>query len=158
MPQPQRRHLRLESIDDAIAEAERLAAAEREGRIERAGNWTVGQTLGHLSTWTNFAFDGYPRSVRAPLFVRAILRMMRKRILTHGMMSGVRIRGVEGGTLGLERLHPDEGLCRYRAAMQRLRDHAPTLTNPVFGRLTHEQWKQLNLRHSDLHMSFLTIR
>ena len=155
MPQPQRRHLRFDAIDDAVAEAERLVAAERAGQIERVGNWTLGQSLGHLATWASFAFDGYPDSVRAPWFVRAILRVMRKRILTQGMMSGVRIRGVEGGTLGLETLDAEEALCRYRAAMLRLRDDVPSIVNPVFGKLTHEQWMQLNLRHSELHMSFL---
>ena len=48
----------------------------------------------------------------------------------------------------------DEGLRRYRAAMERLRATAPTIPNPVFGRLTHEQWIQLNLRHAELHLSF----
>jgi hypothetical protein len=150
-----RRPLRFESIDDAIAQAERLAAADREGHLVRAGNWTLGQALGHLSTWTDFAFDGYPESVAAPLPVRLILRLMRNRILTKGMMSGVKIRGIEGGTLGTEALSTDEGLQRFRSAMQRLKSTSPAIVNPVFGRLTHEQWIQLNLRHAELHLSFL---
>src|SRR5687767_4288195 len=70
----QRRTLRFENIDDALAEAERLAAAEREGRLDRAGKWPLGLTLGHLATWASFAFDGYPPAIRAPLPVRMILR------------------------------------------------------------------------------------
>ncbi len=154
----QRRQLRFESIDDATAEAERLAAAEHAGRLGRVGNWSLGQALGHLATWANFAFDGYPSSVRAPLPVRMILRLMRGRILSEGMMGGVKIRGIPEGTLGLEPLEADEGLRRFRAAFERLRSTAPTIDNPAFGRLTHEQWVQLNLRHAELHLGHLVPR
>src|SRR4051812_9428367 len=148
MPSPQRRQLRFETIEDALGEADRLAAAEREARLDRAGNWALGQTLGHLATWANFAFDGYPPEVRAPLPVRLILRLMRGRILKGGMMPGVKVGKVPGGTLGLDALPADEGLRRFRAAMERLRGAAPTAVNPVFGRLTHGQWIQLNLRRA----------
>ena len=151
---PQRRQLRFDTIDDALAEAERLVDAERTGRLKSCGNWTLGQAIGHLATWANFAFDGYPDAVRAPLPVRLILRLMCNRILNHGMMTGVKIGRVPGGTLGLDVLAADEAMSRYRAAMQRLRATAPTIVNPAFGRLTHEQWIQLNLRHAELHLSF----
>jgi hypothetical protein len=42
-----RRKLRFASIDDALIEAERLVAAEREGRLDCVGNWKLGQALGH---------------------------------------------------------------------------------------------------------------
>ena len=155
-PNPDRRHLRFDTIDAALAEADRLARAEREGHLKRCGNWTLGQALGHLATWANFAFDGYPDAVRAPLPVRIILRLMRNRILNQGMMTGVRIGKLPGGTVGLDVVAIDEGLSRYRAAMERLRASAPTITNPVFGPLTHEQWIQLNLRHAERHLSFHT--
>ena len=153
-PRPQRRTLRFETIDDALAEAERLVAAEREGRLAQAGTWPLGQTLGHLATWADFAFDGYPASVRAPWLVRTIGRMLRHRILTKGMMPGMKIGRVPGGTVGLEPMTSDEGLRRFRAAMERLRTTAPTAPNAVFGPLTHEQWIQLNLRHAELHLGF----
>lgn len=149
-----RRTLRFNSIDDALAEAERLVGAERDGQLVCAGHWTLGQALGHLATWANFAQDGYPPEVRAPLPARVILRLMRGRMLSKGMMSGVKIGKLPGGTLGVQPLNAEEGLRRFRAAMKRLRSTAPTIPNPVFGRLTHEQWIQLNLRHAELHLSF----
>lgn len=158
VPTTQRRHLRFETIDDALAEAERLVAAERAGRLDRAGNWSLGQALGHLATWTHFAFDGYPSAVRAPLPVRVVLRLMRGRILAKGMPSGVRIRGIPEGTVGLDALDAGEGLARFRAAMERLRSTAPQIDNPAFGRLTHGQWVQLNLRHAELHLGHLVPR
>jgi hypothetical protein len=70
------------------------------------------------------------------------------------MMSGVRVGKVPGGTFGIDELSTVEGLNRFRSAMERLRNESPTLVNPVFGRLTHEKWIQLNLRHAELHLGF----
>jgi hypothetical protein len=154
VPPTQRRKLRFDTIDVALAEAQRLVEVERAGGLTSCGNWTLGQAIGHLATWADFAFDGYPDAVRAPLPVRLILRLLRNRILNQGMMTGVKIGRLPGGTLGVDVLPADEALARYRAAMQRLRAAAPTLVNPAFGRLTHEQWIQLNLRHAELHLSF----
>lgn len=154
MSKDQRRALRFSTIDDALAEAERLVAAERAGKLACAGNWKLGQTLGHLATWANFAQDGYPPEVRAPLPVRMILRLMRNTVINKGMMPGVRVGKIPGGTLGLEPLDADEGMHRFRAALERLRSTAPTIPNPVFGQLTHDQWIALNLRHAELHLGF----
>ena len=154
-PAPEaRRALRFDTINDALAEAERLVTAEREGRLTCVGNWKLGQALGHLATWANFAQDGYPADVRAPLPVRMVLRLMRGMVLKKGMMPGVRIGKLPGGTVGLEEMDAEEGLRRFRAAMERLRASPPTIPNPVLGPLTHEQWIQLNLRHAELHLSF----
>ena len=149
---PRRRTLRFETIDDALAEAERLVAADREGRLARAGNWSLGKTLGHLATWTEFALNGYPREVHAPLPVRVILRMMRGRILNKGMVPGVKVGRLPGGTVGLDEVPPEVGLARWRTALHRLKASAPTIDNPAFGRLTHEEWVKLNLRHAELHL------
>lgn len=155
MSAPTRRKLRFETVDQAVAEAEHLVQAERGGRLTRVGNWTVGQILGHLATWANFAFDGYPPEVHAPLPIRLIVRMFRGQILRKGMMAGVRVGKVPGGTVGLDLLEPEEGLRRFRTAMGRLKSTVPAAPNPLFGRMTHEQWIALNLRHAELHMSFL---
>jgi hypothetical protein len=149
-----RRKLRFSTVDDALAESMRLAAAEREGGLSTAGNWSLGQTLGHLATWANFALDGYPASVHPPAVVRLIARLLRNRVINKGMPPGMKIGRVPGGTLGTEQIPTDLGLSRFAEAMERLRNTAPTEPNPAFGPLTHEQWINLNLRHAELHLGF----
>ena len=151
-PKPPRRTLRFNTIDDALAEADRLVVAERAGRLTRAGNWSLGQTLGHLATWSEFAFNGYPTSIRPPAPIRWVLRRLKHRVLTKGMTPGVRLGRLPGGTVGLDDLPPDEALHRLRSAFQRLAASAPPIENPVFGPLTHQEWIQLNLRHAELHL------
>lgn len=152
-----RRAIRFETIPEAIAEAERLALSDRQGKVVRKGNWGVGQALGHCATWADFGFDGYPPNVQAPWLVRSMLQIMKGWILSRGMMAGVKIRGIPDGTLGIEPLKPEVGLERFRTAYERLSDRCPTWTNPVFGPLTHAEWIQLNLRHAELHLSFLDV-
>src|SRR5207244_91073 len=53
-----RRVLRFDSLDQMLAEVDRLVDAERIGRLKRLGNWTLGQTLGHLATWMEFGYTG----------------------------------------------------------------------------------------------------
>ena len=146
------RTLRFASLDELWADVERLGAAERGGTLRRRGNWTLGQALGHLATWAQFAFDGTP--LNPPWFIKLILRMRKKRYLNEGMPRGVKIPKVEGGTLGTEPMSLDEGLSRYRAVIDRLRRETPSKPNVIFGPLTHEEWVKLQLRHAELHLSF----
>jgi hypothetical protein len=148
-----RRILRLESIDQAMAEVERLAEAERAGRLKRLGNWTLGQTLGHLASWTEYGYTGVP--LKVPFFIRWILRLRKRKSLYGPMRSGVRIPGIDGGTLATDPVPLEEGRERFRRAMERLKTEAPTASSPVFGRLTHEESIALNLRHAELHLGFL---
>jgi hypothetical protein len=155
---PVRRKLRFSTVDEALAEASRLAADEREGRLDRAGNWTLGQSLNHLAAWAGFAFDGYPPEIRAPLPVRVVLRLMKNKFLRSGMPAGVRIRNIPAGTLGADPTPTDVAFRRFESAFGRLRDHAPGHPNPIFGRLSHDEWVSLNLRHAELHLGFLVPR
>jgi hypothetical protein len=148
-----RRELRFTRIDEVLADVDRLAAAEREGRLQRLGNWTFGQTLGHLAGWADYSYDGVPLQV--PFFVRLMMRPMKRRFLRGPMPAGRNISKVPGGTLATEALSSEEGLSRFRRSFIRLRDQSPTRPHLLFGPLTHEQWTQSHLRHAELHLSFL---
>jgi len=148
-----RRMLRLESVDQLLAEVERLVAAERAGRLRRLGNWTLEQTLGHLAAWAEYGYTGVP--LKVPFFVKWIVWLRRRQYLYGTMQAGVRIPNVAGGTLATEAVPLEEGLGRLRRVLERLRVEAPTVPSPVFGRLTHEEGVALNLRHAELHLGFL---
>jgi hypothetical protein len=148
-----RRILRFESIDQLLADVDRLVEAERAGRLKRLGNWTLGQTLGHLATWAEYSYSGNP--LKPPFFIRWILRLRKKAFLYGPMRPGIRIPRVEGGTLATETVELDGSLPRLRQVMERLKSEAPTAPNPIFGSLTHEEWIALTMRHAELHLGFL---
>ena len=147
-----RRLLRFESIDEVLTEMDRLVEAERAGRLRRVGNWTLGQTLGHLACWAEYSYTGAP--LKVPFFIRWILRLRKRAFLYGPMKAGVRIPGVEGGTLATEPMALEEAQGRMRRIMERLKSEAPTAKNPIFGVLTHEEWTALHLRHAELHLGF----
>lgn len=148
-----RRVLRFESIDQVLAEVDRLVEAERAGRLRRLGNWTLGQTLGHLASWAEYGYTGSP--LKVPFFIKWALRLRKRKFLYGPMRAGVKIPGVEGGTLATDPVSLDEGLGRFRRVAERLKVEAPTAPSPVFGSLTHEESIALNLRHAELHLGFL---
>ena len=147
------RKLRFESIDEVLAEVDRLAEAERAGRLRRLGNWTLGQVLGHLAAWAEYSYTGTP--LKVPFFIKWILRLRKRKFLYGTMRAGVKIPGVNGGTLATQPMSLDEALGRMRRVMERLKSEAPTAPNSIFGPLTHEEWIAINLRHAELHLGFL---
>jgi hypothetical protein len=148
-----RRTLRFESIDQVMAEVERLAEVERAGRLRRLGNWTLGQTLAHLAAWAEYGYTGSP--LKVPFFIKWIVRLRKRKFLYGPMRAGVKIPGVEGGTLATDPVPLDEGLEHFRRVLERLKAEAPTAPSPVFGPLTHEESIAMNLRHAELHLGFL---
>ena len=146
------RSLRFNTIDEALADVDRLVAAERAGRLQLRGNWTLGQIFGHVATWASFPYEGDPP--RPPWFVKLIVRPMKRKYIHGSMPRGVKIPRIEGGTLGTERFTTDDGAARLRAALERLGRVPPVRPNTLFGRLTHDEWIQLNLRHAELHLGF----
>lgn len=150
------RSLRFKCFDCVRAELDRIEGAERAGNLRTTGNWTPGQILGHLASWVGYAYDGPPPDWKpVPWFVKVMARLMKRSFVTRPMPKNFRVGGVEAGTYGTEVVPFDDGLRRFRAAIDRLEREAPTRPSPVFGPLTHEQWKNLHLRHAELHLGFL---
>ena len=148
-----RRRLRFNTIDDLLADIDRLVAADKAGKLHHSGNWMAGQAMGHLATWINYAYEGFPMKV--PWFVRLFIRGKKDKYLREGMDSGVRIPGVEAGTYGTEVLSTDEGASRLRQALARLQRGEPAkYDSPAFGKMSDADRIALNLRHAELHLSF----
>jgi hypothetical protein len=156
-PQTPFRPLRFASADEAVAEARSLAAAAADGALRSAGTWSLGQALGHVAAWIDYAYDGYPPGFRPSWPVRTAMRLLKGRVLRKGMPRGLRFPKVPGGTFGIDDYPPEERLRRFIAAFDRLAASAPTTPSPAFGPLDHEQWLALHLRHAELHLGHFTV-
>jgi hypothetical protein len=147
------RELTFTTLGEALAEAERLAACERAGTLQRLGNWSTGQIFGHLAWWIDESFDG--TGFHPPWWLRLIGPLLKRRMTDHRAKPGFRLPGTANGTLGTEDMPLDEGLARLRRAVTRLQASAPTVRDPALGWLTHDEWTRLHLRHFELHLGFL---
>jgi Protein of unknown function (DUF1569) len=148
-----RRLLHFDSIDEVLADVDRLVEAERAGRLKHVGNWTLGQVLGHLACWSEYGYNGCP--LKPPFFIRWILRLGKNSFLYKPMKPGARIPRVPGGTLATDPMFLDEALPRFRKVMERLKTETPAAPNVIFGKMTHEESIALNLRHAELHLGFM---
>jgi hypothetical protein len=148
-----RRVLHFDRLDQVINDADALAAAERAGKLRQLGNWTLGQTCGHLAAWVDYGYDGIPMKI--PWFVRILTRPMKNSVLNKPMKPGRNIPGVNAGTLAVDLLPTEVGVDRLRRACARLEAGPPATPHPLYGSLTAEEWKKLKLRHAELHLSFL---
>ncbi len=147
-----RRKVWYNSVGEMEADVAKLVEAERAGKLQRLGNWTLGTALNHLGTWTSFAHEGNP--LKPPFFVRWIVGMRKKKYFTQGLPAGVHIPKVEGGTLASQPTDLETGLAKFNSAWGRLKRGEPTKPNVIFGPLSQEEWVTLNLRHAELHLSF----
>lgn len=151
-----RRSLRFESFDDVRADLEKLAQADRDGTLRHLGNWTPGTIFGHLAAFMSYPYDGFPPAISNPPWaMKMLLRAVKHKILAMAMLPGVRIPGIEGGTVATEDPGFDAGLARLLTMIDRLEATDPGVDGPLFGRMSHDQWRALNLRHCELHLSFL---
>lgn len=148
------RELRFANPAELRAEVARLAAAERAGALRCSGNWTLGQILGHLATWIEYPYDGYPPELRPPWFIKLILRLRKKSFLRGPLPRGVKIPKIPGGTMGNEPQSLEQGLARFERAWQRLEAGPPPGANPIFGPTPHSEWIQMHLRHAELHLGY----
>jgi hypothetical protein len=143
-----RRTLRFQSLDDVLADADRLADAP----VRSLGNWSLGQICKHLAESMNQSIDGF--EFQASLPVRMVARLIKGRYLKRGFTPGFKLprRAVR---LLPPPIDTQEGLAALRAGVERLKRETRRSANPVFGPLTAEEWNQLHLRHSELHLSFI---
>ena len=149
------RSLRFQSIEDCIAEVQRILEADLRGTLRSTGNWSAGQVLAHVAAWIEYGYEGYPIG-KPPFLIRWILRMSLKSTLRRGMSKGVRIPGVKGGTTGADHMPTVAAANRLLSALRRLQSgEEATFDSPGFGAMSMADRVQLNLRHAELHLGFL---
>ncbi len=154
---PERRKLAFATLDEAVADAERLLA----GGYDRAGNWDLAQVAGHLAEWMRFPMDGFPK---APLLLRPAVwllrtvsgRQMRDTILQHGFAAGTRTIGETVPAAGGD---PAAAVAKLREVAARFAAHfGPIHPSPLFGPMDKELAARLQLIHCAHHLSFLVPR
>jgi hypothetical protein len=150
-----RRTLRWETLDELKQDIDLILEADHQGQLESMGNWTPSQIFNHLAAWIEYGYVGYPMGA-PPFFLRWLLKRMGKRYLEKGMPSGIRIPGVKQGTYGVEDTPLQEAHQRLTLAINRLQvgEECP-YDSPAFGKMSHPDRVRLNLRHAELHLSFL---
>lgn len=144
-----RRTLRFHTLDEVVADAERLVAGLGTQTI---GNWPVSQLLTHLALAIHGSIDGI--AFRAPWYVRLLAPFLKGRLLRKGLRPGFRLPGAAEAVAFPPAPSPEAALETLRRAVARTHAEAMTARHPVLGPLTHDEWQQFHLRHAEMHLSF----
>ena len=148
-----RRKLHFNSLTDLLTEAERLAAAPA---LKTLGNWSAGQIFSHLARAMDMSISG--SSYRSPWYLRMAAKLIKRRMLTRTMPAGFKLPGpMQKILIASDSIRLEEGLQELRSAVKQLEQETVSQFHPVFGKLTDQEWKQLHLRHAEMHLSFLEI-
>ena len=152
------RELNFKTLDDILADAKRIA--EHPDASSR-GNWTPSQNIWHVARYIQASVQGYPFSV--PWYFKLIGPLMKKRMTTKTMPWGFKTAPEVAKQMEPQSFPPEE--TAIGPAMQKLEEWVGKAkaqgfiaTNPVFGKLTQEQWVGLHCRHAELHFGLVDLK
>jgi len=141
-----RRSVRYSSLDELLSDARKLAACE----VQTLGNWSQGQIYEHLARALDSSIDGVDFSVPAPArWLMSLL--MKKKFLYKEIPAGFKVTGKQLP----EETSVADGLHSLEQAVERQEGESSRIMHPGFGSLTNQEWDAFNLRHAEMHMSFL---
>lgn len=146
-----RRELRFNTYDDLLADAERMAALE----VTTLGNWSYPQILDHLAKSLNKMIDG--PGFMLPMPMRFIMRLtMMKKMVNEALDPGFKFpASVAKEFTPSPEVELHAALESLRAAIDRVKSDPTRAKHPAFGAITTEEWDQFQLRHCEMHMSFV---
>ncbi|EMI55794.1 DUF1569 domain-containing protein [Rhodopirellula sallentina] len=145
------RSLHFDTLNDAMAEAERLAATD----VVTTGSYSFGQILDHLGRTLRMA-TGDIDPPKVPLLLKLFGPLVRGRIIKGPAKPGFKLPSVlQDYFWSQDDIPVDSALSDLKSAHQRFAGMQEVPRNPMFGKLSHEQTEQLQCRHFELHLGFV---
>ncbi|MFK7766266.1 MAG: DUF1569 domain-containing protein [Mariniblastus sp.] len=154
-PEPKKRPLKFDNFDAMMSEVDSLM----KNGYNSNGNWTLGQTCGHVALWMQYPIDGFPKP---PIFIRMIFSVMRYTV-GPGMKKRILRDGFKGGSPTAPESVPDSkivsdeiGIEQLRQAVNRVENHTgELLASPLFGPMDQATLVKVSLLHAEHHLGYL---
>jgi Protein of unknown function (DUF1569) len=127
-----RREVDFKNLDEILADAERLVSAPN---TQVVGHWPLTQLLTHLAMTFN-------SSIKGPM------------LRSKKMKPGIKLPKKTIAEAFPAAASPTAAFESLRKAIARTKTERMTAPHPAFGKMTHEEWNTLHLRHAELHLSF----
>ncbi|MEX0979336.1 MAG: DUF1569 domain-containing protein [Pirellulales bacterium] len=144
-----RRELHFANYGQLLDDVHTLAA----GPTRPLGNWSLGQILQHLAKAMNMAIDGPP--FKPAWIVRMLGPFFKNRVISRPMSPGFRLPK-NGAALIPAESDVAAGVAAIEKAVARLEQNPDRKPHFVFGPMTRDEWDQLQFRHAEMHLSFIT--
>ncbi len=143
---PGRRRLRFRHCDDIVADIEALTAGHR-----TLGNWSLAQVCWHLAGTQEFSVAPTVPDIHTSRLFQVTLGRVALGVLLWFRY----IPEQQGGLSPLPPVDFNEAWARLRAATLRISTEPMVARHPIFGRMTHRQWRLFHLHHAAHHLSFV---
>jgi hypothetical protein len=143
-----RQPLQFTSYDEILEHARKLSRVP----TRQLGNWSLGQICRHLAIAMDSAIDG--PAFKPSLLLRLVGPVLKKRFLSRPMPSGFQLPK-NGASMIPSATDTEVGLQLLEKSVRRLRETSQRQPHGLFGKLTHEEWDQLQFRHCAMHLSFI---
>lgn len=151
MSDSRRRELALGSLDEVIAEVERLAAQQ----VTTTGKHDFPQIVRHLALSNNM-MTGRIAAPRPPLLMRLLLPLIRPSILKGSVKPGIRLPAdAEAVFWSEEDISVADAVAMLKDSIEYYQKHGPLPVHPIFGKATREQLDRLTCNHAAMHLSFV---
>lgn len=147
------RSLHFDTLDECMAEAERLALIP----TTTVGHFSHSQNIDHLAR-TLQVVVGDMAPPKIPIFIKWIVRLRRNAILTQPMKPGIKLPSKAQSVFWSEGSPPlRESMDSLRAGYARFVEQREIglPVHPLFGSLNNEQHEQLQCRHFELHLGMI---
>ena len=151
-----RREVKLNCFNCLKSELDQFEQAGEEN-LTTTGNWTAAQIVQHVCETITRSIDGF--DFKAPFMVRLMRPIIRAKLLKSGkpIPTGIKLTGNAQVMIPNQSITLTEAIANLRAEIERAQKEKMTKPSPVFGKMTHEQWTNLHLRHAELHFSFIQL-
>ena len=147
----QRRELSFNSLDDAVADAERLAG----GNVRTSGKHSFGQILEHLALTHDMA-TGKIIAPRPPLLMRLMMPLLKRMIVSRPIKPGIKLPSDAEAFFWPEgEVDVAQALSHLKESVQNYSANGPLAVHPFFGKVSREQNDRLNCGHCAMHLSFV---
>jgi hypothetical protein len=146
-----RREVSYQNYDQLLADVETLAGKN----VDMLGNWSFPQIIEHLAIALETSIDGLP--FRAPWLFRTIGKLfLKKKFLHQSLPPGFQIPDDAKSTVYPDDAKSlDDALEHLRTSIARCKQEDHRADHPLFDKISREDWDLFNLRHAEMHMSFV---
>tara|TARA_R110002072_G_scaffold13481_1_gene56651 strand:+ start:81830 stop:82294 length:465 start_codon:yes stop_codon:yes gene_type:complete len=151
MSERNRRDLSLDTLDDVVAEIERLAA----GEVKTMGKHSFPQIVRHLAL-SNSMMTGRIPAPQPPLIMKLLLPFIRSSILKGPVKPGVKLpANAEAVFWSDEEISLQDAIQMLKESVAHYKEHGPLPVHPIFGKASREQLDRLTCSHAAMHLSFV---
>lgn len=128
---------------------------------ECSGNWNLAQTCRHLNCWMSYAMEGYPALpfiIRPMMWTMKLLmgKRMLQKILSEGQFKDKQPTS-PATVFTSDRSEDQAAAMEFLTTLERFDNFTDKPhTSPLFGEMTLDQCRQLQLIHCRHHLAFLS--